>query len=798
MQQSQQELLNQQQLEVPCKKHAGEQENYESTKDPTEIDTNLMDDERPIRPGIGQKAVKSFEELVASELQKQGYSDDPITHSPLKKPFLRKGEGSARFYNKKYRRPLKIKSNHLANTESNKDIKRVDGTIQVSPTKNSEISDSTERKILLQTQESIAKSITNEYVVDCADDNYDKAGLSSSMLNHLSFTLEKAWEEKRTMEEQELEEFVNLEEAIETMSVSSNISQALRQGFDCNSHEENKTKTEQVRNEKLISKGADEKKECTNMQMLEGPLGSLLQHLKSGKANDDELYLDEDDIVDNYNDTEERNDECGSKFSTDESYEYKEMEDNNANTFVDLKSSVQFGDDNSWNDKIDNTENSFLQFQSKAIKNSKNSNTNKSRNVPNMDSLLIFPELSSDVKGETTAEVNFSATHESSESLSSRSYNVSLIHDKVKQLNQLIGNHRFKLRLLDNEREEIAKVKETIKKERDDFLIWKSQEIKKFNDIKEDEIRKLRKQRRIYEQYRKDSKASFNKSENADKELLVQQKQILEDELINREKRWSASVARLRNRIDALEKQNQELRKEIVILERYRLKNCQNREFLHNQNNQIVMRKTKIYDHNEPTKVTTGSNFSTKWPEDEKMLSNNICDYKTLIDKLKNTPKCAVLESYEQEASETVAHIVNLTDNYKEVQHGNGIVERTFTDCSRVIYYSDGSSKEINADGTLSVNYLYNGDILKISPDKEVYYYAATKTHHTTFTDGRQILRFANNQAEIHYPNGMKIVVFPDKSIKYISPDGMEENYEKIESLESSHLEKSKLPDSTR
>ncbi|EDV22656.1 uncharacterized protein TRIADDRAFT_28606, partial [Trichoplax adhaerens] len=295
-------------------------------------------------------------------------------------------------------------------------------------------------------------------------------------------------------------------------------------------------------------------------------------------------------------------------------------------------------------------------------------------------------------------------------------------------------------------------------------------------------IRKLRKQRRIYEQYRKDSKASFNKSENADKELLVQQKQILEDELINREKRWSASVARLRNRIDALEKQNQELRKEIVILERYRLKNCQNREFLHNQNNQIVMRKTKIYDHNGK-------------------LSNNICDYKTLIDKLKNTPKCAVLESYEQEASETVAHIVNLTDNYKEVQHGNGIVERTFTDCSRVIYYSDGSSKEINADGTLSVNYLYNGDILKISPDKEViqvYYYAATKTHHTTFTDGRQILRFANNQAEIHYPNGMKIVVFPDKSIKYISPDGMEENYEKIESLESSHSEKSKLPDSTR
>ena len=65
---------------------------------------------------------------------------------------------------------------------------------------------------------------------------------------------------------------------------------------------------------------------------------------------------------------------------------------------------------------------------------------------------------------------------------------------------------------------------------------------------------------------------------------------------------------------------------------------------------------------------------------------------------------------------------MDLTQDHTEVRYENGITEKTFTDFSRAIYYPDGSCREINGDGTLSVNFLYNGDILKISSNKEVIY----------------------------------------------------------------------------
>jgi hypothetical protein len=37
-----------------------------------------------------------------------------------------------------------------------------------------------------------------------------------------------------------------------------------------------------------------------------------------------------------------------------------------------------------------------------------------------------------------------------------------------------------------------------------------------------------------------------------------------------------------------------------------------------------------------------------------------------------------------------------------------------------------------------------------------------------------EVFRFANKQIEKHYPNGFKVIYFPDKTIKIIKPDGIE------------------------
>lgn len=59
-----------------------------------------------------------------------------------------------------------------------------------------------------------------------------------------------------------------------------------------------------------------------------------------------------------------------------------------------------------------------------------------------------------------------------------------------------------------------------MQKERENFLNWKMQEMKKFNDVKQDEIRKLRKERRVYERYCKASRTPHPTSENDLIEML--------------------------------------------------------------------------------------------------------------------------------------------------------------------------------------------------------------------------------------------------------------------------------------
>ncbi|XP_041455950.1 centromere protein J-like isoform X2 [Lytechinus variegatus] len=116
-------------------------------------------------------------------------------------------------------------------------------------------------------------------------------------------------------------------------------------------------------------------------------------------------------------------------------------------------------------------------------------------------------------------------------------------------------------------------------------------------------------------------------------------------------------------------------------------------------------------------------------------------------------------------------------DDYEDVVHGDGKVEQVKPDGSRVLTFSNGTRKEISADGRTIIISFFNGDVKQILPDQRVvYYYSETKTTHTTYQDGLEILQFSNNQTEKHYPDGTKEITFPDQTIKYLFPNGGEES----------------------
>ncbi|XP_071448849.1 centrosomal P4.1-associated protein isoform X2 [Hetaerina americana] len=102
-------------------------------------------------------------------------------------------------------------------------------------------------------------------------------------------------------------------------------------------------------------------------------------------------------------------------------------------------------------------------------------------------------------------------------------------------------------------------------------------------------------------------------------------------------------------------------------------------------------------------------------------------------------------------------------------------LEKINSDGSREIRYENGNFKRISPDGSSSKLFYYNGDVKESLSDGTVkYYYSETRTWHTTFADGLEVLEFPNGQIERHC-NGTTEVSFLDGTIRLIHPNGKEE-----------------------
>ena len=74
----------------------------------------------------------------------------------------------------------------------------------------------------------------------------------------------------------------------------------------------------------------------------------------------------------------------------------------------------------------------------------------------------------------------------------------------------------------------------------------------------------------------------------------------------------------------------------------------------------------------------------------------------------------------------------------------NGVREKIYEDGRKEICYPNGNIKKISPNGAIIKMVYYNGDIKEtnIPEGSEKYYYAETKTWHTTYKDGLEVLEF--------------------------------------------------------
>ncbi|XP_022110307.1 centromere protein J-like isoform X2 [Acanthaster planci] len=146
-----------------------------------------------------------------------------------------------------------------------------------------------------------------------------------------------------------------------------------------------------------------------------------------------------------------------------------------------------------------------------------------------------------------------------------------LLKEKLVELEAEIAKFRRENTALAKLREEREKGLAALDKEVVDFQNLKAEELRNLQDYKEEEMKKLRKERRTFEKYQKAARALPDKKDREEIELLKKQLSDLQEEMSRRETRWTASSTRLRDRIDILEKENTELREEVKLLEQQRL-----------------------------------------------------------------------------------------------------------------------------------------------------------------------------------------------------------------------------------
>ncbi|PSN35696.1 hypothetical protein C0J52_10191 [Blattella germanica] len=102
--------------------------------------------------------------------------------------------------------------------------------------------------------------------------------------------------------------------------------------------------------------------------------------------------------------------------------------------------------------------------------------------------------------------------------------------------------------------------------------------------------------------------------------------------------------------------------------------------------------------------------------------------------------------------------------------------EKIYPDGRKEIWYPNGNLKKISADGSEVKVIYYNGDVKETLKDGTVkYFYAETKTWHTTYLDGSEILEFPDGQMETRQRDGTKAVTYPNATVRTCFPDGREE-----------------------
>ncbi|XP_030753170.1 centromere protein J isoform X2 [Sitophilus oryzae] len=362
--------------------------------------------------------------------------------------------------------------------------------------------------------------------------------------------------------------------------------------------------------------------------------------------------------------------------------------------------------------------------------------------------------------------------------------NLQTEHEKLKkELNELDGKYNnIKKEMNNNEKkytEQVAKLEEEMTSERKKYL----------------------KEKNYFENYIKDAQ---NRPSKKEREEISQLKQELADakELLKlKDTKYGASQARLRTQVKQQEKELTELKATVEKLHKENAKLSSNQKYMRRPAEVKMLQEinknlSKLTEETFKKKVEK----SGKGNGDEKQ--NVVSDISIQgSETIKTTPKETEEKSVTTRSSRNSLKNDSVELNFinydtvsieKQYEHKFGNVasprntncsatldksENVLPDGSIEISYSNGNLKTISSDGQLIKMKYFNGDTKETDLKNNIikYHYASTNSLHTQYPDGSELLEYSEGQKCKKYPDGKTEVSYSDGSIRLIYPDGTEE-----------------------
>ncbi|XP_078472338.1 centrosomal P4.1-associated protein [Lampetra planeri] len=343
-----------------------------------------------------------------------------------------------------------------------------------------------------------------------------------------------------------------------------------------------------------------------------------------------------------------------------------------------------------------------------------------------------------------------------------------LLQERLAELEAEIARFRTENAALARLRAEHEASLETLRKEREAFERHRAEGVAQLEAERLEGQQRLQRERRVFQKHAAAARAIPDKQQRNEAQTLRQQLAELQDELRRREARWAAGQARSREQLQAAERLNAELRRELSTAERLRLQ---------------AVRRRGVAGRNG------GAPAGGPATDREAVAPQNACLKKSIFKdfihemipgrvRKEGGGDCGpgVEQSPDWGAGSLDGSRTVDEEVLEEVTHPDGKVEVVSREGRRTLRFPNGTRREVSPGGRSVLVAFFNGDVKRVLPDQRViYYYADAQTTQTTFPDGLEILQFPDNQIEKHYPDGSKEIVFPDQTVKHLHVDGREE-----------------------